>query len=143
MDFNRIIILIAVILVIVDFFIPSDLPTFIAYALLAFLFSWNVDVPFLYKVIICLISWFVLVAFHFTIWKNVVQTIVNQFIAPTKHQDGPGRLIGATGKLRFIEDQWFVQIEGDIWPCEPVSEMVEGKPVRVIDFQNGTIKIKQ
>lgn len=143
MDFNHIIILTAVILIIVDFFIPSDLPTFIAYALLAFLVAWNVDVPFLYKILICLVSWFVLVAFHFTIWKIVVQKIVNQFIAPTKHQDGPARLIGATGKLRFIENQWFIQIDGDIWPCETASEMLEGKPVQVTDFQDGIIKIKQ
>lgn len=143
MDFNHIIILTAVILIIVDFFIPSDLPTFIAYALLAFLVSWNVDVPFLYKILICLVSWFVLVAFHFTIWKNVVQKIVNHYIAPTKHLDGPKRLIGATGKLRFIEDQWFVQIDGDIWPCDKISEMLEGKQVQVTDFQDGIIKIKQ
>lgn len=142
MDFNHIIILTAVILIIVDFFIPSDLPTFIAYALLAFLVSWNVDVPFLYKILICLVSWFVLVAFHFTIWKNVVQKIVNHYIAPTKHLDGPKRLIGATGKLRFIEDQWFVQIDGDIWPCDTISEMLEGKQVQVTDFHNGIIKIK-
>lgn len=142
MDFNHIIIVTAIILIVVDFFIPSDLPTFIAYVLIAFLVSWNLEVPFLYKILIALISWFILVIFHFTIWKNVIQKVVNQYLAPTKHVDGPERLVGATGKLRFVEESWFVQIDGDLWPCEQIPDMTEGKNVEIKKFQDGIIKIK-
>jgi len=142
MDFNHIVIVTAIILIVVDFFIPSDFPTFIAYVLIAFLVSWNLDVPFLYQILIALISWFALVIFHFTIWKNVVQKIVNQYLAPTKHIDGPERLVGATGKLRYVENSWFIQIDGDLWPCEVMNDMLEGRAVEVKGFQDGIIKIK-
>jgi membrane protein implicated in regulation of membrane protease activity len=142
MDFNHIVIVTAIILIVVDFFIPSDFPTFIAYVLIAFLVSWNLEVPFLYKILIALISWFALVIFHFAIWKNVVQKIVNQYLAPTKHVDGPERLVGGTGKLRYVENSWFIQIDGDLWPCEIMSDMLEGREVQVKAFQDGIIKIK-
>ena len=142
MDFNHIIIVTAIILIVVDFFIPSDFPTFVAYVLIAFLVSWNLEVPFLYKILIALISWFALVFFHFTIWKNVVQKIVNHYLAPTKHVDGPERLVGATGKLRYVENSWFIHIDGDLWPCEIMSDMLEGREVQVKEFKDGIIKIK-
>ena len=98
MNFNHSVVVFCLILMVMDFFVPNDVPTFLAYILLSFLVFYNIDVDLLYRLLFAIVAFFILLAFHFTIWTKIVQKFINKFISPTKHQDGPQGLIGLVGK---------------------------------------------
>ena len=139
---NHSIIVVCVILLVIDFFIPSDIPTFLSYLLLSFLVFWNLDVDFLYRLLFSIIAFFIFIAFHFTVWAKIVQSFVNKYISPTKHHDGPQALVGLVGKTVLIEGDWYVRIDGDIWRCHKIENISDGMMVQVTEFTDGMLKIR-
>lgn len=142
MNFNHSVVVFCLILMVMDFFVPNDVPTFLAYILLSFLVFYNIDVDLLYRLLFAIVAFFILLAFHFTIWTKIVQKFINKFISPTKHQDGPQGLIGLVGKTTFIEGEWYVRIDGDIWRCQKIESIADGVSVEVIDYSDGMLEIK-
>lgn len=142
MGINETVIVIGIILMVIDFFIPYEIPTFIAYILFTGLIGYNLDVPLLYRILISIIAFCLVIALHYFVFRHYLQVLSNKFISPTKYRSGQDHMSGQVGTLRFIENKWFVQSEGDLWECYNISEMEEGKQVVIISMESGKAQIK-
>ena len=140
---NQTIILVAVILVVADFFIPTDLPTHIAYVLLCALVGINIHAHVLIRILCALLAWFALVAFHYCFWRATLQKIVNKFIAPDRFRSGAEALVGNEGSIREVEGNKMVKVKGDLWPCHGVENMSEGTRVMVVGVTDGVLDLRQ
>ena len=67
----------ALILVIVDVFIQSDVATHLAYILVAVTVAYWTPVQILFRIIVGLLAWGGLVYFHYTLWRSVVTHLAN------------------------------------------------------------------
>lgn len=143
LSLNQTILLVAALLVVVDFFVPTDLPTHIAYVLLCALVGINIHAHVLIKLLCALLAWFALVAFHYCFWRTMVQKIVNTFIAPDRFKSGAEALVGSEGSIRQIDGNSMVKVNGDLWPCHRVEDTSDGTKVTIVGVTDGVLEVKQ
>jgi membrane protein implicated in regulation of membrane protease activity len=141
LSLNQMVILIAVILVVVDFFFTTDIPTHIAYILICVLVAINIDAHILIKILCVLLTWFALVAFHYFIWRKILLKVVNT-IAPDRFRAGAEGAIGDSGIIMEVDGTKMVKVKGDLWPCRGVETLVDGTEVTVISAKDGIPNVK-
>ena len=139
---NETLFILAVILIVADFFWQTDIPTHIAYIILSVLIAINIPFHFMYKILIGLLAWFAIVGFHYLFWRQFIQTIINKFIAPDKYKDGADGLVDMIGEIREIEQQKMVMVKGDLWPIDPTENVRAGEKVKVVKVKNGILTVK-
>jgi membrane protein implicated in regulation of membrane protease activity len=139
MSLNQTILLVAAILVVVDFFIPSEAPTHFAYILLCALVAINIDAHILIKILCALLAWFALVAFHYCFWRATVQKFVNTVIAPDRFRPGADGTVGDAGVISDVDGNKMVRVKGDLWPCHGADSLSDGTRVTVVSAKDGIL----
>lgn len=142
LSLNQTVFLLAAILIVVDFFIPNDVSTHIAYVILCGLLAINIDAHILVKILCALLAWFALIAFHYFFWKTIIQKIVNTIVAPDRFRPGADGLIGSKGIIKIVDGNVMVKVKGDLWPCIDADSIADGTPVEVTSQKNGELKVK-
>ena len=115
MSLTESLILISVILILIDVFFLSDIPTMVAYVILSYAFGRELPFDFLYQIIGGLLVYFFLIAFHYLFFKNLIQNISNKIIAPDKFKSHTEAIIGKEGTIEIIEGTPAVRGEGNLW----------------------------
>ncbi|MCK6474826.1 MAG: hypothetical protein L6R28_24160 [Planctomycetes bacterium] len=142
---NQTLLGIAALLVAIDFFIATDLPTHVAYVLLSILVALNVDVHPLYRSLAGCGAWFALVVFHYLVWRQVLRRFADRVVTPDRFKDAPQRVVGAVGELKVIEERRMVAIDGDLWPLDPAQAgeaFAAGHAVRVVKVNGGAVQVE-
>lgn len=143
LSLNQTVFLVAAILVVVDFFIPTDVPTHIAYVLLCALVAIKVDAHVLVKILCALVAWFALVAFHYLFWRATVQRVVNNIIAPDRFRSGADGVVGSPGAIRIVDGNTMVKVKGDLWPCCGADNLADGTSVKVVSQTDGELEVTE
>ena len=142
LTFTQTLLVVSAIMLIIDLFFMSDVPTQIAYVLLSYVVATQFEVPLLVMVLIGVITWIALVIFHYMIWRGVLEGISAK-IAPANYQSGPQRLVGRRGVVREIEGRRLVYIEGELWVFESPSPVDVGMSVVVLAQRDGFLIVEQ
>lgn len=135
------VLLLAAILVVLDFFLPTDAPTHLAYVLLCFLVAIKVPGHMLVRILCGLLAWFVLIVFHYCIWRATVQRIVDKFIAPDKYQTGSDGIVGHHGVVRIVDGIRMASLQGDLWPCQGAENLQDGEVITVRSSADGILHV--
>lgn len=143
LGFTESIVLIGFLLIVIDIFFPTDIPTHIAYVLFAYLVYWNIEAHFIYRVLWGVISWFIFVVFHYQIWISIIQKIVNRFISPDKYIMNNNKIIGSTGVFRIIGETKMVSINGELLPCKTDDNLNDLESVVVLECNDGLYQVKR
>lgn len=141
LSLDHALLVVALILIVIDFFVPTDLPTHIGYLILAYLAGTNVPLPVLYQVLLGVFAWFAVLAFHYTLWRGFTRRIVHKFIAPTRYRSGMAGMVEGTGILREREGKRLVEVHGDLYPCEERGAIADGETVRILEARNGRLVV--
>ena len=140
---NQTLLLLALILIIIDIFIPTDVPTHIAYVLLCTLVGINIPFHFLIKILGGLTAYFGLILFHYFVWRATMQKFVNTVLAPDKFHAGAKGIVGYTGVIRKIGEKQMVKVKGDLWPCRGADKLSDGTRVWIDSAENGLLNVKK
>lgn len=130
---------VALILIAVDLFFPTDVPTHVAYVILAYLIGSNLPVPVLYQVLSGIFAWFVVLTFHYTLWRGFVRQVAHRVIAPTKYRTGMAGFVGRVGTLREVEGRRMVEVRGDLYPCEERGLVAPDAKARILEARDGRL----
>jgi len=139
---NHTLLLLAIILIILDFFVATDILTHIAYIILAYLVASYVPLHFMYKIIIGIACWFSIVTAHYLVFRRFIQQVINRKIAPDKYRSGTDGLVGMTGQIREIEQQKMLMLEGDLWPIDNPEDFQQGQDVKVLEVRDGILTVE-
>lgn len=131
----------ALLLAVVDFFVVSDLPTHVAYLLLAGVVARNAPVEPLYAALAGVLAWFVLVAFHYLVWRRVLERFANRYVAPTVFQGGLEGLVGERGRIEEIGGRRMARVKGDLWAYR--GDAGPGDTVEVVAAGEGIVEVKR
>lgn len=142
LSLNQTLLLLAVILIIADFFVGTDILSHIAYVIFCIVIARNMPFHIMYKILIALAAWFAIVACHYMFFRRFVQTVVDKFIAPDKYRSGAEGLVGMTGSIKEVEETKMVELEGDLWPIEPNEDLRPSQQVKVTKAQNGILTVE-
>ena len=129
----------AVILVLLDVFLASDIPSHVAYILICILVGLHIPAPPLVQVMVGFVAWFAILAFHYLFWRTWIQRAVDRFVAPDRFISGPASAVGGSGTIVLINDTRMVRFRGDLWPCRGPSTLCNGEQVRIVAEQDGVL----
>ena len=144
MSFNEILIVLAILLIVIDVFFASDVPTHLAYLILTFTIAKEIELALLYQILFGVLIWFGLVAFHYTVWRKIIEKINDRYISPSYHQGGLEALIGKNGMIKEVEGKQFVSINEELYRFKPrdvSKEFTNGQIVEVESFESNTLII--
>jgi membrane protein implicated in regulation of membrane protease activity len=141
MTINEILIVSSIILILIDIFFNSDIPTHIAYILLTFTFAKEIDMPILYQILFGILIWVALVVFHYLVWRKVLEKINDKFIAPSKHIGGIEGFIGQEGIIKEIEGEKFIFINDELHQFKTDKEIKNGNKYKVLDTKSNKLII--
>lgn len=143
MTTNEILIVFAIILILVDIFFASDIPTNIAYIILTFTITKEIDMPILYQILFGILIWVALVVFHYTIWRKVIEKINDKIIAPRKHIGGIEGFIGQIGIIKEVEGERFIFINDELhqFETETNKEITAGNKYEITNIKSNKLII--
>jgi len=141
MTINEILIVSAIILILVDIFFASDLPTHLAYIIVTFTLAKEIDMPILYQILFGILIWIALVVFHYTIWRKVIEKINDKLIAPSKHKGGLDGFIGKEGIIKEVEGEKYIFINDEIHQFETDKEVTIGNKYLVLNIKSNKLII--
>lgn len=141
MTLNEIFIIVAIILIVIDIFFASDIPTHIAYIIFTYLLAKEIELSILYQILFGVLIWFALVVIHYLIWKNIIEKINDRLIAPNKHKDGLDIFIGEKGLIKEIDGELFICIKDEILPFETNKQVKVGEKHEIIKTKSNTLII--
>ncbi len=142
MSLNEFVILISILLIILDFFLVTDVTTHIAWLLIACLISFNIEMHFLYHILLVVLIWIILIAFHYMIWKKIMIVFVNKYISQDKIVVGINNLIGMSGYTKKIDNHLMAEVNGDLYEIINFNELNENIKFCVEAIQDGKLIIK-
>src|SRR5690554_4636258 len=97
-------ILIGILLIIIDLFFQSDLPTYIALVLFSTaFFMLVVNFNIILRLIFSVLFFLVLIVIHHYVWKTTVLLLVDKLFAKDRYKAGIEGLVGNTGIVRIID----------------------------------------
>jgi membrane protein implicated in regulation of membrane protease activity len=141
MTINEILIVSSIILILIDIFFNSDIPTHIAYIILTFTFAKEIDMPILYQILFGILIWVALVVFHYLVWRKVLEKINDKFITPSKHIGGIEGFIGQEGIIKEIEGEKFIFIHDELHQFKTDKEIQNGHKYKVLDTKSNKLII--
>jgi membrane protein implicated in regulation of membrane protease activity len=142
LSFPQTLLVVALILVIVDAFIQSDIATHVAYVLVCVAVAYWVPVHILFRILVALVVWVLLVYAHYSLWRELVTHFVNRVVAPTKYREGAHALIGSTGIVKEIDGKKMVSAAGDLWPFESKEDPPNEARVKIVGVKGGALRVK-
>ena len=135
---NESLLVIALILLILDFFINTDLLTHSAYLLLTSIVYMEIEAQWFYKLLFAILSWFIIVAFHYLIWKRFMTFFSDRFIAPDRFHSGADGLIGKTGSVKYIDGVPMLKVADTLFEFYS-KEKLQGSQLAEVISVDGTI----
>jgi len=106
----------ALLLLILDAFLVTEITTVIAYILVATALVQNLDISLIYQLIIGSSLFGILLLLHFVVWKETLQNFMNSKVAPDIFVSGQERLIGKKGVIVTLDSSVMVRIEDELVP---------------------------
>ena len=107
---------IALLMIIIDVFLVTEITTVIAYILVATALVQNLDVSLIYQLVIGSALFGILLLLHFVVWRQTLQKYMNTQVAPDIFISGQDRLIGKKGVIVFKDSSVMVRIEDELVP---------------------------
>ncbi len=141
LTFTQTLLVVSAILLIIDLFFLTDVPTQIAYVLLSVTVATQFEQPVLIQVLIGVVTWIALVIFHYMVWRTFLEGVARK-IAPARYKSGPDRLVGRRGVVRHIEGRIMVSVEGELWAFEAVVPVQPGQTVEIAAQRDGYLIVE-
>ena len=133
---------IACILLVIDFFLLTDVITLAAYVLLAVVFASYFPFGFLNQVLIGCVIGAGLVVGHYALWRRYIQAFSNRVLAPTRFRAGAEGRVGDHGVIRAVEGKLMLDLGGDLWEYESPRPLEDGASVVVRSARGATLSVE-
>jgi membrane protein implicated in regulation of membrane protease activity len=140
MSSTEILFVLALILILIDIFFVSDIPTHIAHILITIAIVKNINDYFLYQVLYGLLILFSLVIFHYFIWRKILEKINDQYISPRKHIDGYQALVGKAGIIHDFDGKLAILVGEEVFQFQSETPVNAGE-MHIIKSINSSIVV--
>ena len=141
MSSSEILLVLALILILIDIFFVSDIPTHLAHFLITIAIVKNINDYFLYQVLYGLLILFSLVIFHYFVWRKILEEINDRFISPRKHIDGYQGLVGKTGIIQDFDGKLAILVGEEIFQFHSDSPVNVGETHTIKSINSSTVEI--
>ena len=142
MSIGMSLVFIGIILILVDIFFLTDLPTVLAIVLFSFAFYNTLNYEPLINITLTLIFFFILFIIYVSVWKKLKLYIIDKWLAKDVYKAGVYNLPGHQGTIKLIEDKKVAIIDGDVYALYEDYNIPEGEKFTVKEVIDGKIVIE-
>lgn len=142
MSLNEWLVTFAFLLIMLDFFVASDVLTLKAHAIFAYVLVDNFDVHYLYKIMIGIMFWFMVMALHFLVWKRVISYVLDNFIARDVYVVGADGMSGEQGRVRVVDGEKMAMVRDDLYNFKEMNDLADGDCFIVAEVVDGMIDVR-
>jgi len=139
---NEVLLAVGVTLVVLDFFISSEVASFVAYLLFSVVIVGLVNIDLLYSVALGAAVYGLLLVFHFQVFRALSAVIVDKFISPTKVKSGDDGLVGQTGVVTEISGKRFVRVGDELCRFDDTAGLANGTVVDITGTEQGKLLVR-
>ncbi len=129
-------------LMLIDIFFHTDIPTYLAYLLFSYAFFSQLQFNILVNIIVTILFFFLLLLFHNFIWNNTVQWILDKFFSKDRYLAGVDGLAGSKGTVKVIRGKKLANIHNDLYKFLEENSLEEGDSFTVKEVIDGEIVIE-
>lgn len=135
----EILLAIALLLILIDIFFSNEIPTHIGYIILSITIVITTT-----SILLGIGSWCLLIIFHYTIWRKLLEKFHDNILSPHKHIGGIEGLIGKEGVIIEVEGKQFIQIDKELYQFENDFEHIirVGNTYKVTRVNSNKLHIK-
>ncbi|MGD8113318.1 MAG: hypothetical protein ACQEWA_00285 [Sphaerochaetaceae bacterium] len=130
-----------ILLMLIDIFFRTDVPTYIAYLLFSYALFRVIKLNLLVSLIVTILFFFLLLLFHNFIWNATIQRLTDRFFAKDKYIAGVEGLAGEKGVAKMIDGTFYASIHGDLYLFADDVDISEGESFTVKEVVDGKIII--
>ncbi len=141
MSIGMSIVFIGIILILLDIFFLTDLPTVIAIILFSLAFYINLNYEPLINITLTIIFFFFVFFIYISFWKKLKLYIIDKWLAKDVYKAGVYNLPGRQGTIKLIEDKKVAIIDGDVYNLSEDYNISEGEKFTVKEVKDGKIVI--
>lgn len=142
MPIDQILILIGIILILIDIFFASDLPTFVALLLFCFAFYRQLHFRPLVNIILSILFFFALLIVYVAAWRRIKGIIIDRWFAKDKYKAGVYGFPGQKGCVKIVDGSKYAMINGDLYAFYQEYPLSDGDVFIVKELKDGKIVIK-
>lgn len=142
MSLDKLLILIGIILILIDIFFASDLPTFVALLIFCYVFYRNLPFEILYKIILTILFFFVLLIIYIAVWRKIKTIVIDKGFAKDKYKAGVYGFPGQKGCVKIVDGSKYAMINGDLYAFYQEYPLSDGDVFIVKELKDGKIVIK-
>lgn len=142
MSLDKLLILIGIILILIDIFFASDLPTFVALLIFCYVSYRNLPFEILYKIILTILFFFVLLIIYIAVWRKIKTIVIDKWFAKDKYKAGVSGFPGKTGVIKVVDGMKYAQLDGDLYALFEDYPLAEGDSFVVKEMKDGKIVIQ-
>ncbi len=141
MSIGMSLVFIGIILILVDIFFLTDLPTVLAIILFSLAFYNTLNYEPLINITLTLIFFFIFFIVYVSVWKKLKLYIIDKWLAKDVYKAGVYNLPGHQGTIKLIEDKKVAIIDGDVYALYEDYNISEGEKFTVKEVKDGKIVI--
>lgn len=134
-------ILIGIILILIDIFFPSDIPTFLAILLFCFAFFRKLPFSLPVNIILTILFFFTILITFLTLWRKMKGIVVDKWFAKDIYKAGIYNFPGKKGIVYVVDGEKFAMIDGDLYGFYDNCDLAENASFIVKEVKDGKIVI--
>lgn len=117
-------------LFVLDIFLMTEFLSWGGVLSLSIWLVWKIDAPIKWSVLIFVVAFTGFSFLYVFLFRNTIGVAIRKILQGKSPEEGLYSLVGKKGEVRKIEGNYFISVEGELWPIRN-----EG-----IDFMDGDIK---
>lgn len=143
MSVEMCIVIIGIILILLDIFFITDLPTVIAILLFSYAFYLKLNFEPLINITITLVFFLLFFILYTSFWRKLKEFIVDKWFAKDVYKAGVDNLPGHEGTVKVIDGTKVAIIDGDVYAFFQDYNLPEATKFTVKEVKDGKIIINQ
>ena len=143
LSLNETLLVVALLLVLIDIFFASDAPSLVAYVLISVVVARQFDAHILYQTIVFVLALFGMAAFHYLLWRRVLEKVSNRLIAPTNYSQQADSLAGQQATVSMVDGKAMLERAGDLWIPRCESPLAEGDNVVIVGRDGAVLDVRK
>ncbi len=134
-------VIIGIILILLDIFFLTDLPTVIAIFLFSFAFYNSLNFDPLMKLTFAIVFFLFFFILYVSFWKKIKEYVIDKWFAKDVYKAGVFNLPGREGTVKIIEGRKVAIIDGDVYAFYEDYNISESDKFTVKEIKDGKIVI--
>ena len=130
-------------LFILDIFLMTEFLSWGGVLSLSTWLVWKIDAPIKWSVLIFVVAFTGFSFLYVFLFRNTIGIAIRKILQGKSPEEGLYSLVGKKGEVRKIEGNYFISVEGELWPIRNEGiDFMDGDIRSIISITDGVVSVE-